>query len=132
MLPDSIHPGSPADWLRYARADLALARVPLPADGLYELLCFHAQQAVEKSLKAVLIHHGVEPPRTHNLERLVDLLPTAITRTDILTQLARLTIFATSSRYPGSEENVGEEEYTEAVRLAQDIVSWADTMIAEK
>lgn len=30
----------------------------LPAGGLYELLCFHAQQAAEKSLKAVLIHHG--------------------------------------------------------------------------
>ena len=48
MPPDSISPGSSADWLRYAKADLALAQVPLPAGGLYELLCFHAQQAAEK------------------------------------------------------------------------------------
>lgn len=37
----------PAAWLRYARGDLALARVPLPQDSFYELLCFHAQQAQE-------------------------------------------------------------------------------------
>jgi hypothetical protein len=41
----------------------------LPAGVLYELLCIHAQQAAEKSLKAVLIHHGIAPPRTHNLAR---------------------------------------------------------------
>ena len=78
MPPDPISSGSPEDWLRYAKADLALAQVPLPAGGLYELLCFHAQQAAEKSLKAVLIHHSIELPRTHNLERLIDLLPAAI------------------------------------------------------
>ena len=48
MSPPPRRPGSSADWLRYARADLALARVRLPQDGLYELLCFHAQQAAGK------------------------------------------------------------------------------------
>jgi len=43
----------PRRWLENARADLALARSPLPLGGLYEHLCFHAQQAAEKSLKAV-------------------------------------------------------------------------------
>ncbi len=129
MPPDSISPGSPDDWLRHAKADLALARVPLPTGGLYELLCFHAQQAAEKSLKAVLIHHGIEPPRTHNLERLIDLLPASMKRERALTQSARLTIFATSSRYPGSQERVDEDEYIEAVRLAQDVVNWAAAML---
>jgi HEPN domain-containing protein len=54
-------PGSAADWLRYARADLVLARGPLPEGGLYALLCFHAQQVAEKSLKAVLMFRGVDP-----------------------------------------------------------------------
>ena len=130
MPPDPIGPGTPDDWLRYAKADLALARVPLPAGVLYELLCFHAQQAAEKSLKAVLIHHSIAPPRTHNLARLIDLLPTSIPRTPLLTQAARLTVFATSARYPGSEESVAAEEHAEAVRLAQDVVSWAETMLA--
>jgi HEPN domain-containing protein len=129
MPSDPIRSGSPADWLRYAKADLALARVPLPVGGLYELLCFHAQQAAEKSLKAVLIHHGIVPPRTHNLEHLIDLLPPTVARTPVLTQGVRLTIFATSARYPGNEERVNNEEYTQAVRLAQDVVHWAEVML---
>ena len=35
---------------------------------------FHAQQAVEKLLKAVLSHHGVTYGRTHDLGRLVELV----------------------------------------------------------
>jgi len=60
--------GSPRDWLRLAKADLAIARLELPPDGLLELLCFHAQQAAEKSIKAVLLQEetpavrGDEPP----------------------------------------------------------------------
>jgi HEPN domain-containing protein len=129
MPPDPVSPGSSEDWLRYAKADLALAQVPLPAGSLYELLCFHAQQAAEKSLKAVLIQHGIEPPRTHNLETLIDLLPASLTRTCALILSARLTVFATSSRYLGSQESVDEEEYIEAVRLAQDVVHWAEAMM---
>jgi HEPN domain-containing protein len=129
MPPDPISPGSSADWLRYAKADLALAQVPLPAGGLYALLCFHAQQAAEKSLKAVLMQHGIAPPRTHNLETLIDLLPAALPRTCALIQAARLTVFATSARYPGSQESIDEEEYSEAVRLAQAVVRWAEAMM---
>ena len=60
-------PGSPADWLRHAGSDLALSRTPADNEVLPETLAFHAQQAAEKSLKAVLLHAGIEPPRTHNL-----------------------------------------------------------------
>jgi len=54
---------------------LALASSSLPKDGLYSTLCFHAQQAVEKSVKAVLVLRGVEFPKIHSLPRLMDLLP---------------------------------------------------------
>ena len=123
-------PGSSGDWLRYARADLALARVPLPEGGLYELLCFHAQQAAEKSVKAVLLHYGIEPPRTHNLERLIDLLPTCISRTTVLSQSARLTVYGTAARYPSDVEAVSGEEYQEAFHLAAAVVVWAEKIIA--
>jgi HEPN domain-containing protein len=39
-----------------------------------EVVGFHAQQAVEKCLKAVLIKHRVEQRKTHDLQRLIDLL----------------------------------------------------------
>jgi len=129
MQPDPGMPGPSIDWLRYARADLALARVPLPQSGLYELLCFHAQQAAEKSVKAVLLHYGIEPPRTHNLERLIDLLPTCISRTTVLFQSARLTVYGTAARYPSDAEAVSIEEYQEALRLAEAVVAWAEKII---
>ncbi len=118
-------PGSAEDWLRHAEADLALARVPLPKGGLYELLCYHAQQAAEKSIKAVLVERGVPFPRTHALERLVDLLPGDIPRTPQLESAARLTVYATETRYPGASEPVSESEYREAVRVADAVVHWA-------
>lgn len=62
-LPD---PGTPADWLRHARSDLALSRAAVEG-VLYENLCFHAQQAAEKGVKAVLVAGAITFPRTHNL-----------------------------------------------------------------
>jgi HEPN domain-containing protein len=53
MPQDRPVPGSAEDWLTRAEGDLALARAPLPEGAFHEDLCFHAQQAAEKSLKAV-------------------------------------------------------------------------------
>ena len=47
MPPKRPKAGTPADWLRHARSDLALARVEQETDVLLEILCFHAQQTVE-------------------------------------------------------------------------------------
>ena len=123
-------PGSPAAWMRYARSDLALARKRDDGEVLLETLCFHAQQAVEKSVKAVLVHFGVDFPRVHSIERLVDLLPPEITRTPELLAAADLSDYATVFRYPGSEEPVSEREYRDAVRLAEAAVRWAEALLA--
>ena len=42
----------------------------LETDGPYDTSCFHAQQVIEKSLKALLAFHGQPVPRTHDLEEL--------------------------------------------------------------
>jgi HEPN domain-containing protein len=75
MLPEKPKPGSPADWLRRARSNLALACTPLPPDVLYNELCFHAQQAVEKSIKAVLVERGIEFRKVHSIAYLLGSLP---------------------------------------------------------
>jgi HEPN domain-containing protein len=54
--------GSPGDWLRHARSDLALARTTPTPEIMLEALCFHAQQAAEKAIKAVLVVRGITPP----------------------------------------------------------------------
>ena len=84
--------------------------------------CFHAQQAVEKSVKAVLTAWAIHFPKTHNLFALFDLLPSGIPLPPDEEETARLTEYAAAARYPGSEEPVTGDEYREALRLAQGVV----------
>jgi hypothetical protein len=100
-MPHDIKAGSPEDWLRHAKADLALAASPLPRDGLYSTLCFHAQQAAEKSIKAILVFRGIEFPKVHILTRLIDLLPSDIIRTVDLLESARLAVYSFSGSLAG-------------------------------
>ena len=59
----------PELWLQYAADDLKSAKVLL-SEGVYNIVCFHAQQAVEKLLKALIATFKQPIPRTHNLIRL--------------------------------------------------------------
>ena len=126
MPPDS---GSPADWIRHARSDLALARQKAEGEVLPETLCFHAQQAAEKAIKAVLIQCGIPVPRTHSIERLVGLLPVSIERTHLLIEAADLTSYAGELRYPSDEGFVSEDDHAESVRIAEMVVRWAEGIV---
>lgn len=118
-------PGSPADWLRHARSDLSLARSSGDPDTLPETLCFHAQQTVEKCFKAVLVSRGIAPPATHNLKTLIERFPPDIALPPDLVDAAALTDYAVTARYPGAYEEVDNEEYREALRTAERVLSWA-------
>lgn len=53
LLPNKGTPeGSPDDWLEHAASDLKVARLA-HEEILSEHVCFHAQQAAEKAIKAV-------------------------------------------------------------------------------
>lgn len=65
--PDAI-PGSAQEWMARARGDLALAKAPLPDGAFLDDLCFHAQQAAEKAVKAVYRHHGWPFRYVHDIE----------------------------------------------------------------
>jgi HEPN domain-containing protein len=58
--------------LRRARSDLRACR-RLASDRAMDddVVGFHAQQTVEKSIKAVLVLNGIDFPRTHDLDFLV-------------------------------------------------------------
>ncbi|MGH2353198.1 MAG: HEPN domain-containing protein [Chloroflexota bacterium] len=131
MLPEDLPADAPLTWIRYARADLALAGVPLPENGMWETLCYHAQQAAEKAIKAVLLHYHTEFPSIHNIERLVALLPPDLERTGTLSAAGQLTCYAAVMRYRVSEPLVTEAEYRNAVRLADSVEAWAERVIAE-
>jgi HEPN domain-containing protein len=65
-----VSAGEPALWLQLADEDLAMARLALE-QGIYRQTCFHAQQAVEKALKALLLARQGTYPKTHSLEDLL-------------------------------------------------------------
>lgn len=127
---DSFEPSSAADWLRHAKSDLALAKGPASPDVLFEALCFHAQQAAEKSMKAVLIHHSIEFPFTHSIARLITIVKEqAIPWPDTLNEAADLTDYAVQMRYPGAHAEVSKEDYEQAVVTAEQVFTWAERLI---
>ena len=113
----------------FAHSDLALARAEREQYVVLESLCFHAQQAAEKSIKAVLVSKGIDFPRTHSIEALIDLLPPEMPRAPDLVAAASLSDYAALFRYPGFDEVVTEEDYDEAVRLAECVVKWAEEIL---
>ncbi len=125
-MPYDGSPGSPEDWLRRSRSDLAIARMPPPVGVLPEDLCFHAQQAAEKALKAVLIASSIPFPRTHNITRLLELIPEDRGIPKLVRDAVVLTDYAVASRYPAAYEPVDDEELEEALALAEAVVSWAE------
>jgi HEPN domain-containing protein len=130
MPENSIIPGSCEDWLKRARADLALAKIPLPEGGMLEDLAFHAQQAAEKAIKAIYIQKGMRFRYTHDIAKLLSgLAATGLNLNEEIKSSADLTIYASESRYPFVGEPVTEEEYQEAVRLAEMVVTWAERQI---
>jgi HEPN domain-containing protein len=66
-------PDDPREWINRARSNLVRAQAMLP--GVYlEDLCFDAQQAAEKAIKAVLITRGAAVPPIHDLAGLLTIL----------------------------------------------------------
>lgn len=124
-------PGSPEAWLQFAVADLTLARQESVSGVMLELLCFHAQQAAEKSIKAVLVLRKVTFPKTHDLKLLIELLPNDIIRPQVLLDAVILSDYATVYRYPGMAEQISHDEYHHLVSLAEAVVAWAEAIIAD-
>lgn len=63
-----------AQWIRKADLDF-ITVVRLSAEEPFrDIAAFHAQQAVEKYLKALLTRHQIEFPKTHEIRRLLELL----------------------------------------------------------
>lgn len=114
-------------WLQFAREDLRVAELAMPA-GIYNQVCFHAQQCAEKAVKGLLAHQGTTPPRTHQLADLLDLLaPNPLAELSLELQL--LDRFYIPTRYPDAlpgalpEGLPDEEDAQEALEVAQQVLT---------
>lgn len=124
----------PRDWLDFAREDLEMSEFSLK-EGIYNQTCFHAQQGVEKSLKAFLKTRQASVPKIHGLSELV-----ALCRgydEDFLKledACAKLDHYYIPTRYPDVFPGAGpagpptERDAKEALALLRETLDW----VAEK
>lgn len=91
------------EWVLKAENDLknAAHTLLLGKECPTDTVCFHAQQCAEKYVKALLVLDGIPFPKTHDLERLVSLVPSATRPSLTLAEQSLLTEYATGARYPG-------------------------------
>lgn len=119
--PEQVVENFAQQWLKKANLDLQAAKL-LCAGELddYFVSGFHAQQAVEKYIKAFLVRHQIEFPKTHDIGRLRQLvarrdapLAERLERADILTP------YGVDMRYPEEFEVVSQKHAEQAVALAE-------------
>jgi HEPN domain-containing protein len=103
-------------WRQYAQEDLdAAAQMARGEFGSPRLACMLAQQAAEKAIKAVLVREQISFPKTHDLDRLRNLLPSAARAPIAALDLSALSEWAVESRYPGDWPEVSTADAVGAV-----------------
>jgi HEPN domain-containing protein len=96
------------EWVNKAEGDFATAQRELQVQQMpnYDAVCFHAQQCIEKYLKACLQEENIAFTKTHDLSALLDLfLPIQPGWASFRPTLDALTTYAVEFRYPGVSAN---------------------------
>jgi len=118
------HPDSDVEsYLRKAERDLATA-VRMAGEGpeFADIICFHAEQCAEKSLKGLILALGQVPSRTHDLTVLQKALAEMDNSSKALEGFClALTDYAVAPRYPGWEDLVGEVDIDGVLESARSI-----------
>ena len=111
-------------WMSKAEHDIVTAiRLLGVTPALPDVVCFHAQQCAEKTLKAFLVGAGIHVERTHYLPRLLELCRGADgSFDDLVADATSLTDYAVSARYPDVEEPDPSAEEAEAATAASERV----------
>jgi len=108
------------EWVRKAEGDFNAATHLFEGGENYLFqTAFHAQQSAEKYLKALLVWHQIEFPKTHDIGKLIgrasdvdEDLATALTEAETLTP------YGVDYRYPGDYPEVTTDDAARAVALA--------------
>jgi HEPN domain-containing protein len=117
-------------WMLKGNSDLTNAKRTATSDGPYDTGCFHAQQAAEKYLKAILAMHGMIIPRTHDLEELQILCVEFVRDADFNDlALEELSDYAVSVRYD-FEFWPDVETVSDAIKIAEAVRLYAEQAIS--
>jgi HEPN domain-containing protein len=118
------------NWFFRANEDIAVINNLVKSDAAYytSTICFHSHQAVEKFLKAFLVYHDVDFPKTHDLDFLL-LECQKINKTAFEIDLKSLTDFGVAVRYPDDFYIPDIKETLEYCDIAFEIKEIVDRLI---
>jgi HEPN domain-containing protein len=124
-------PRSVSAWLAKADQDLAVAeQLAQLTDPYWDIVVFHAQQAVEKYLKALLIRHGSRPPKIHDLGKLLDIAQEHAPQLAVFRDDCNfLSPLAVVSRYPDYELMSPEADGTRGLEIARRVKAMVRPLI---
>ncbi len=102
-------------WLEFARRDRSIVAALHAVDpALFTAACVHAQQAAEKSLKAILVLHDLPVPFTHDLAYLRGLVGELLPPGPAQEDLNRLNRWGAAARYPGGATDATADDIAQA------------------
>ncbi len=107
-------------WIIRASEDIDAAEALLEAGGPWNPICFHAQQAAEKYLKAFLAFHNKNIGKIHQLDSLASDCEAIDKEFITLREDAiHLTHFYISTRYPADIPTYGKTDAKHALEAAR-------------
>jgi HEPN domain-containing protein len=119
-----------AEWVKKADLDFSTSLRLSAEPEFRDIVVFHAQQAVEKYLKALLTRHQMEFPKTHVIRRLLLLLqPVESELADALEDANWLSPFGVDIRYPADFPETLPGDEARAVELARRVKSAVMTVL---
>jgi HEPN domain-containing protein len=111
-----------AQWIEKAALDFDTVVRLAGEERFRNITVFHAQQAAEKYLKALLTRHQIEFPKTHVIRRLLILLHAVDPiMSQALDEANWLSPFGAEIRYPGDLPDTAPGDEVRAHRLAQKV-----------
>lgn len=116
-------------WWALSNSDIRVAAVVAdlrPPE--WQLVCFLAQQAAEKALKAAMEAGGLPVPRTHDLVLLVERLPAP--PANVLDAALLLSAFGVGPRYPSPAGSASERDGRNAIAAANVLRGWVEELLA--
>jgi HEPN domain-containing protein len=111
------------EWVRYATNDLFAARHLF--EDVYpkqtEIAAWHSHQCAEKALKAFLVANDIDPPKIHDLEKLVKLSQNIDAGfLEIQNDCQKINLYGSAARYP-NELDIDETIVKTVIERAQKI-----------
>lgn len=94
---------------------------------------FDCQQAVDESIKALLVYLEIDFEKGHSISKLLNQVENAGIPPvpEEIKETSELTVYAVSTRYRGDYEPVTETEFEQALEMAEKAVKWTEDMIEE-